>query len=228
MLLPELENGLSDSSYRIRLSSVELTGDLLFQITGISGKNELTEDQNLNKTLVEVLGQERRDRVLALLFVCRSDVAGIVRNATVDIWKALVANTPRTVKEILPSLTAIVVSKLSSPDDVQRTIAAQTLGEMVRRVGANALAQLLPTLQESDDKQGVCIAVTELIKSTSHDGLVQYQDIFIDIIKDGLVSSREEAAVAFDELHQELGKVVIDEIVPDLLKRLKSQMHCLH
>ena len=92
---------------------------------------------------------------------------------------------------------------------------------MVRRVGANALAQLLPTLQESDDKQGVCIAVTELIKSTSHDGLVQYQDIFIDIIKDGLVSSREEAAVAFDELHQELGKVVIDEIVPDLLKRLK-------
>lgn len=222
LLLPELENGLSDSSYRIRLSSVELTGDLLFQITGISGKNELTEDQNLNKTLVEVLGQERRDRVLALLFVCRSDVAGIVRNATVDIWKALVANTPRTVKEILPSLTAIVVSKLSSPDDVQRTIAAQTLGEMVRRVGANALAQLLPTLQESDDKQGVCIAVTELIKSTSHDGLVQYQDIFIDIIKDGLVSSREEAAVAFDELHQELGKVVIDEIVPDLLKRLKE------
>ena len=93
---------------------------------------------------------------------------------------------------------------------------------MVRRVGANALAQLLPTLQESDDKQGVCIAVTELIKSTSHDGLVQYQDIFIDIIKDGLVSSREEAAVAFDELHQELGKVVIDEIVPDLLKRLKE------
>lgn len=222
LLLPELENGLSDSSYRIRLSSVELTGDLLFQITGISGKNELTEDQNLNKTLVEVLGQERRDRVLALLFVCRSDVAGIVRNATVDIWKALVSNTPRTVKEILPSLTAIVVGKLSSPDDVQRTIAAQTLGEMVRRVGANALAQLLPTLQESDDKQGVCIAVTELIKSTSHDGLVQYQDTFIDIIKDGLVSSREEAAVAFDALHQELGKVVIDEIVPDLLKRLKE------
>ena len=57
MLLPELENGLSDSSYRIRLSSVELTGDLLFQITGILGKDELTEDQNLNKTLVEVLGQ---------------------------------------------------------------------------------------------------------------------------------------------------------------------------
>lgn len=223
LLLPELENGLSDESYRIRLSSVELTGDLLFQITGISGKNELTEDQqSVSKTLINVLGQERRDRVLASLFVCRSDVAGIVRNATVDIWKALVANTPKTVKEILPALTSIVVKRLSSNDDVQRTIAAQTLGEMVRRVGANALSQLLPTLQESDDKQGVCIAITELIKSTSHDGLVEYQDIFIDIIKDGLVTSREEAAVAFDALQDELGKVVIDEIVPDLLKRLKD------
>ena len=44
LLLPELEIGLSDTNYRIRLSSVELTGDLLFQVTGISGKSELTEE----------------------------------------------------------------------------------------------------------------------------------------------------------------------------------------
>ena len=109
----------------------------------------------------------------------------------------------------MPSLTAIVVSKLSSPDDVQRTIAAQTLGEMVRRVGANALAQLLPTLQESDDKQGVCIAVTELIKSTSHDGLVQYQDIFIDIIKDGLVSSRGKLQLRLMSYTKSLVKLLL-------------------
>ncbi|TVY78122.1 eIF-2-alpha kinase activator GCN1 [Lachnellula suecica] len=36
LLLPELERGLADDSYRIRLSSVELVGDLLFNLTGIS------------------------------------------------------------------------------------------------------------------------------------------------------------------------------------------------
>lgn len=36
LLLPELERGLGDDSYRIRLSSVELVGDLLFNLTGIS------------------------------------------------------------------------------------------------------------------------------------------------------------------------------------------------
>ena len=32
LLLPELERGLADNSYRIRLSSVELVGDLLFNL----------------------------------------------------------------------------------------------------------------------------------------------------------------------------------------------------
>ena len=148
LLLPELEQGLADSSYRIRLSSVELTGDLLFQVTGISGKNELSEEQvEVNKNLVGALGQDRRDRILGALYVCRSDTTSVVRSAAIDIWKALVSNTPKTVKEIIPSLTQMLVKRLGSSDEVHRTIAASTLGDVVRRVGANALSQLLPILR---------------------------------------------------------------------------------
>lgn len=235
LLLPELELGLSDVNYRIRLSSVELTGDLLFQITGISGKNELTEEDTtgeVQKNLVEILGQGRRDRVLASLFVCRSDVSGIVRNASVDIWKALVSNTPRTVKEILPDLTSMIITKLASKDADQRKIAAQTLGEMIRRIGANALAQLLPTLEESlhnsdvEARQGICIAINELILSTQLTGLVEYQDVFIRIIRGALVDPsvgvRTVAAQAFENLQDQLGKVVIDEIIPHLLNMLEG------
>ncbi|KAG5419039.1 GCN1 [Candida metapsilosis] len=226
LLLPELEAGLSNESYRIRLSSLELTGDLLFQITGLSGKNELIEDQMVNKTLAQVLGQERRDRILAALFVCRSDVAGMVRNASADIWKALVANTPRTVKEILPTLTSLIVQKLASDDETQRTIAAQTLGDMVRRVGANALPQLLPSLKDAKDQEGACIALTELIKSTSLEGLTTYRDTFVSIIYNGLITqdkpTRNAAAQAFEQLYEQIGKVVIDEIIPQLLSELSN------
>lgn len=237
LLLPELELGLSDSNYRIRLSSLELTGDLLFQVTGISGKNELVEDQSefsgeVRNSLIEVLGEDRRNKVLALLFVCRSDVSGTVRNAAADIWKAIVANTPRTVKEILPTLTQIIVRKLASEDEFQREIAALTLGEMVRRVGANALSQLLPTLQESlyssdqDAKQGICIALTELIKSSQYEALVEYQDVFVGVVRDTLVDGappvREAAAYAFEALQDQLGKVVINEVLPYLLAMLDS------
>ncbi|GEQ70755.1 hypothetical protein JCM33374_g4434 [Metschnikowia sp. JCM 33374] len=233
LLLPELEQGLADSSYRIRLSSVELTGDLLFQVTGISGKNELSEEQvQVNKNLVSTLGQDRRDRILAALYVCRSDVTSVVRSAAIDIWKALVSNTPRTVKEIIPSLTQMLVKRLGSSDETHRTIAATTLGDVVRRVGANALSQLLPTLEEllissdSNAKEGICIALTELINSASNDAVVSFQQTFIKIIRDALLDPSSEvrgaAAQAFEALQEQLGKVVIDEILPHLLNMLDS------
>lgn len=229
LLLPELEKGLADLSYRIRLSSVELTGDLLFQVTGISGKNELTEDQtDVTKSLVTVLGQERRDRVLAALFVARSDSASTVRAAAIDIWKALVANTPRTVKEIVPSLTTLIIKRLASSDDSHRTTAASTLGEIVRRVGSSAMGQLLPALEEAlqsldgDSKQGICIALTELATSASDEVLSRYQSTFISITKEALADPaenvREAAATTFEAVQDRLP--VVEQVVPALLEDL--------
>lgn len=50
------------------------------------------------RALVEVLGVERRDRLLAALYLVRQDGVVVVRQASIQIWKALVHNTPRTGK----------------------------------------------------------------------------------------------------------------------------------
>lgn len=238
LLLPELERGMFDENERIRLSSVQLTGELLFQVTGISSKNEFSEEDSeyngeISKQMVTVLGQERRDRILSALFACRSDTSGIVRATTVDIWKALVPNTPRTIKEILPTLTSIIVVHLASSSRALRTIAAQTLGDLVRRVGGNALSQLLPTLEESlenstdsNSRQGVCIALRELIESSSAASLADFQDIIVNIIRitliDGDETVREAAALSFDSFQEAVGKVAVDEVLPYLLNMLES------
>jgi hypothetical protein len=52
-----------------------------------------------------VLGRERRDKVLAALYILRQDSAGQVRMFTIGVWKALVANTPKTVRDMLPALS---------------------------------------------------------------------------------------------------------------------------
>ncbi|ODQ48700.1 hypothetical protein PICMEDRAFT_23867, partial [Pichia membranifaciens NRRL Y-2026] len=236
LLLPELEKGLSDSNARIRLSSVELTGELLFKISGISGKQELADDVTLSKNVAkafnDVLGNERRNNILSSLFVCRSDTSGAVRATAANIWKALVANTPKTIKEIMPTLVVIIVRRLASPDDTQRIIVAATLGDMIRRVGGNALSQILPTLQEtmvssdSDAKQGICIALYEIINSTNSDNIIQHQDIFVSIVKEALVdpnpSVREAAAQTFDSLQESIGNSAVDEVIPQLLEMLNS------
>ena len=86
-------------------SSITLVGELLFKVSGISGKAEIEEDEETEETalaetsrkaLVEVLGQERRDRILAALYLARQDAVNVVRQSSIHIWKALVHNTPRT------------------------------------------------------------------------------------------------------------------------------------
>ncbi|KAF5102408.1 hypothetical protein D0Z03_000420 [Geotrichum reessii] len=238
LLLPELERGLSDFNYRIRIASVELTGDLLYQLTGVSGKAELSEEDKIiygdvNKTLIDVLGIERRDRIFASIFMCRTDTSGQVRAAAIEVWKSLVSNTPRMVKDILPTLTQTIIRRLASIDEEQRTIAAQALGELVRRVGSTSLSRLLPTLEDGmatsdpDARQGICIAVTELINSTNEDDLQEHQKLIINVIRTGLGDPdnevRKAAAKAFDFLQDAIGNSVVDQILPDLITMLQSE-----
>jgi len=78
-------------------------------VSGISGKaSELDEEditaeataESSRRALVEVLGVERRDRILAALYLVRQDGVVVVRHASMQIWKALVHNTPRTGERI--------------------------------------------------------------------------------------------------------------------------------
>jgi hypothetical protein len=75
-------------------------------VSGVSGKvsdleeedvpAEATTTESSRRALLEVLGQERRDRILAALFLVRQDGVLVVRQSSIQIWKILVHNTPRT------------------------------------------------------------------------------------------------------------------------------------
>ena len=237
LLLPELERGLADDSYRIRLSSVELVGDLLFNLTGISGKTEQDEmEENAGEagqSLLEALGEEKRNKILSALYICRNDTSGLVRTAAIGVWKALVS-TPRTLRELVPTLTQLLIRRLASSNMEQKVIAGNALGELIRKAGEGVLASLLPTLEDglqmstdTDARQGICIALRELISSASPDSLAEYEKTLISVVRIALVDPdvdvREAAAEAFDSLQRVLGKRAVDQVLPHLLSLLRSE-----
>ncbi|CAL3971329.1 unnamed protein product [Diplocarpon coronariae] len=237
LLLPELERGLADDSYRIRLSSVELVGDLLFNLTGISAQTEADEmedgAQEAGVSLLEVLGEEKRNKVLSSLYICRCDTSGLVRTAAVNVWKALVAS-PRTLKELIPVLSQLIIRRLGSSSMEQKVIAGNALGELIRKAGDGVLSTLLPTLEEglqtstdADAKQGICIALRELISSASPDALEDHENTLISIVRTALTDEvgdvREAAAEAFDSLQHILGKRAVDQVLPYLLSLLRTK-----
>ncbi|KAK9847538.1 hypothetical protein MYU51_018633 [Penicillium brevicompactum] len=236
LLLPELERGLADDSYRIRLSSVELVGDLLFSLTGISGKSEDEEEEEeatqAGQSLLEVLGEERRNKVLSALYICRCDTSGQVKSAALGVWKALVAS-PKTLKDMVPTLSQLIIRRLGSSNMEQKVIASNALGDLIKKAGESVLNTLLPLLQDGlqtspdvDVKQGICIALRELITAASPDALEDFEEILIATVRVALVDNdedvREAAAEAFDSLQQIMGKRAVDQVLPYLLHLLRN------
>ncbi|KAJ9309219.1 hypothetical protein DTO217A2_1157 [Paecilomyces variotii] len=236
LLLPELERGLADDSYRIRLSSVELVGDLLFSISGVTNRQDAEEEEEgaaqAGQSLLEALGEEKRNRVLSSLYICRCDTSGLVRSAAIIVWKALVAS-PRTLKDLVPTLTQLIIRRLGSSNMEQKVIAGNALGDLIKKAGEGVLATLLPSLEEGlqssldvDARQGICLALRELITSASDEALEDYDKSLISIVRTALVDNsedvREAAAEAFDALQQSLGKKVVDQVLPHLLMLLRN------
>ncbi|KAI9312237.1 armadillo-type protein [Dichotomocladium elegans] len=251
LLLPELEKGLFDNSWRIRQSSVQLVGDLLFRITGVTnpkghlqglGNYEELKDEDEDeyaggasdgkKQLVDILGKERRDRILAALYIIRHDSSGMVRQAALHVWKALISNTPRTLKEIMSVMMSLLIKNLAGNSYELRAVAARTLGDLVQKLGEGLLAEIIPILREgmnsADEgtRQGVTIAFSELMTAAGKVQVLDFANQIIPAIRKALCDPspdvREAAAQAFDTLHQNVGPRAIDEILPGLLNQLQS------
>uniref|UniRef100_A0A670KGB9 GCN1 activator of EIF2AK4 n=1 Tax=Podarcis muralis TaxID=64176 RepID=A0A670KGB9_PODMU len=241
LLLPQLEQGLFDDLWRIRYSSVQLLGDLLFYISGVTGKmttETASEDDNFgtaqsNKAIINALGVERRNRVLAGLYMGRSDTQLAVRQASLHVWKIVVSNTPRTLREILPTLFGLLLGFLASTCADKRTIAARTLGDLVRKLGEKILPEIIPILEEglrsekSDKRQGVCIGLSEIMKSTSRDAVLCFSESLVPTVRkalcDPLEEVREAAAKTFEQLHSTVGYQALEDILPFLLKQLECE-----
>lgn len=128
-VLPPLLTGMFDTDWRIRESSVTLLGELLYLIgeakaVGLSNREAEGGDiaeggylSSLSKvitTIREHVGKDMADNILSSLYIVRNDNSVSVRQCALTVWKSVVANTPRVLREIMPTLVQQIISMLSS------------------------------------------------------------------------------------------------------------------
>ena len=131
-VLPPLLTGMFDPDWRIRESSVTLLGELLYLIgeakaVGLSSREadggDIAEGGYLSSlsrvitTIREHVGQTMADNILSSLYIVRSDNSVSVRQCALQVWKSVVANTPRVLREIMPTLVQQIITMLSSSGD---------------------------------------------------------------------------------------------------------------
>ncbi|KAJ2629997.1 translational activator of GCN4 [Coemansia sp. RSA 1290] len=196
-------------------------------------EEDIPTSSNLREALNEKLGVDRCHEILAALYVTRSDVAAMVRQMSFSVWKSVVVNTPRTVRECLPQIMDIVLGGLSSEDHDRRGTAARTLGDLVHKLGEGVMSRIVPILEDalrSDSptaniaRHGVFVGLSEILNATGKTYIDAYADAMIPLVRRGLCDVdpmvREAAAAAFNSLQQAVGPRAIDAVVPPLLNVL--------
>lgn len=237
-LLPALEDGLFDDNWRIRQSSVQLLGDLLYLIGDtkeIALDEGLSEDDARGSTrageaIEEALGLERRNSILASLYLIRSDTSAVVRQSALQVWKTVVPNTPKALREILPLLIGQIVTALASGHEDKRTVAGRALGDIVKKLGDQVLPEVVPFLRrglESGNenmRQGVCLGLAEIMECATSRQVEEFIDTLVPAIQDALCDPspevREQSAQAFHSLYKVVGLRSIEHVVPSLLTQL--------
>lgn len=114
-------------------------------------------------------------------------------------------------------------------------VAARTLGDLVRKLGERVLPEIIPILEKglnsekSNERQGVCVGLSEIISSTSKEQVTQYVDSLVPTVRralcDELADVRKAAANTFDNLYSTIGVKALDDILPDLLNKMVNNFN---
>eukprot|EP01104_Vermistella_antarctica_P000635 TRINITY_DN10784_c0_g1_i1.p1 TRINITY_DN10784_c0_g1~~TRINITY_DN10784_c0_g1_i1.p1 ORF type:complete len:1739 (-),score=418.79 TRINITY_DN10784_c0_g1_i1:1-4593(-) len=181
------------------------------------------------------LDEKRRNQVLSALYMVRADVNPTVKRRAILVWKAVVVNTPKTLREIVPTLLRMLVTCLSSDSEDRRDAAGRTLGDLVQRgnLGERVIQDALPILSDglkSSDpctREGVCIGLSEVIACAKRHQIGERVQEMVPSVRRALCDNdervRDAAARVLDQLHRAVGQDVWDEVIPPLLADLEKE-----
>ncbi|CAE8597071.1 unnamed protein product [Polarella glacialis] len=228
LLLSPLEEGVFDVDWRIRHGSVQLMGQLIEQIL----RAHRIPTQSADLMQVEVLPKEWRCHMLASLYIVRSDENPVVKQACAQVWKAVVQNTPRTLKELLPALMTRLLANLASTSREKQRVAARCVGDLVGKLGERVMPELMPifmnTLSTGDAhvREGVCIGLAELINATTKTMLTDYLGELVPAIQQAIIdeedSVRNSASTVVALIHSSVGPRATTDIVTWILAQLQE------
>ena len=229
LLFSPLEDAMFAEKWQVRHSSVQLFGTLVENmprnIRRLQNRDNLIE--------CEVMTKERRAFLLSSLHIVRSDPNRLVKQQANTVWKSVVRNTPRTLRELLPILTKRLISNLASDSLPRQESASRCIGDLVTRLGDRVLSELMPILVSSLDnfdnnmRAGVCLGLCEIIQAAEGNSVLsKYMPSMLPAIRavicdeDELVGSRASKCISL--LYSSIGKEALTSVVSELLSRLSQ------
>lgn len=180
--------------------------------------------------IVNALGQQGRDNLMAALYTLRADTSAVVRQAAHHAWKAAILHTPQLLYDVLPVLISRLVKSLAGDDEEARYMAGSALGELVRKMGDSILPQVVPILRDrlrspsEVVRRGACEGLQQVLQAASRLQTSKFLEPIASALRVGLCDEssfvRRVAAFAFNQLQARVGVRAVEAVVPELLREL--------
>jgi hypothetical protein len=231
LILPTLMDGIQDEHWRTRQCSIVILGDFLDRVAESVDTKKSKDVADITLIDLEsamiVLGEDTISDILSQVFLLQFDTNTNVKSEAITLWKSVVANTSRTLRDIMKPLIAVIIENLGYDTDEHKEMAAKALGDLVKRLGHRVIGEVIPLLEEGlksedvDTRQGSCLGLTELMESSpKHIGA--FKNLIIPAVTHALCDAdevvQEVASACFDELCKCLGTTVIETITQNILQ----------
>ncbi|KAG7440398.1 ARM repeat-containing protein [Guyanagaster necrorhizus] len=210
LLLCELEHGMFDPGWRIRQSSITLVGELMFKVSGMSGKTcDLDEED-----VADVSTAENSRRALS----CSSAVD---KNLEGEQYSP---DSPRDTSQ---------TDQSNNCSFEQQETSGHTIAELCRKLGEKIVGEIMAILLKvkvtstnSRTREGVCLVLSAIMENFTDAQREDHEDDIISIVRVSLVDDqanvRSAEAKALDMLQEHMRPKAIDETIPTLLEALRQ------
>lgn len=228
LLLEPLEEGAFDVNSRIRHAAVSLIGQLIEHIL----RAHRIATTNAELIQCAALPLEWRQHILATLYIVRGDENHDVKKVCSQVWKNVVQNAPKTLKELLPALMKRLIANLASTNREKQRVAARCVGELAARLGERVMPELMPifmntlSVPDAHVREGVCIGLAELINATTQELLETYLEELIPAICQAIIDEEEtvrnSASIVVALLHNSVGPAATTDVVTRVLTQWEA------
>jgi len=207
-----LEEGLFQQNWRTRQSCITLMGEMLDKMEALSRREGK-----------QLISHEIKNRILASVYILRSDHSGTIHVNAVSIWKSLVENTPKFLLALTPELVLRVVQICDKDVSEPREIAGTSVQGLISKYQGKLFSSYLRHFEMYFDKypKGVAFALRIVCESATRNLLITYSDNIIQILEHLLHSNDkdflENAGGIFHDLYN---KTTIDNKDPGALSLL--------
>eukprot|EP00817_Percolomonadidae_sp_ATCC50343_P008160 CAMPEP_0117432536 /NCGR_PEP_ID=MMETSP0758-20121206/12001_1 /TAXON_ID=63605 /ORGANISM="Percolomonas cosmopolitus, Strain AE-1 (ATCC 50343)" /LENGTH=1593 /DNA_ID=CAMNT_0005222505 /DNA_START=1023 /DNA_END=5801 /DNA_ORIENTATION=- len=239
LVLPGLKEGILHYEWRTRQSSIILLGKFFQKLTFTNAAPKLLRklDNSEAKLIVDlptietVIPLDDMNIILSSIYFLLHDEQSPVKAEATTIWRHLVSQKGRMIRRILRSVVQLTLTYIVDEEsDEHRSIAARTIGELVGRLGDKVMADVIPLLSDRlkrgdvKARQGVCLCLTELIKTCPGKLLKNYIHRISPCVKRSIMdvdeSVQDAAATTFDVMAKICGRKQVIDIIDSMIQTM--------